>query len=235
MGLCMRQSITMGQYLSPRQKLILAQLLKTLCQNHPLIPNAIRGMKGLLTADKILKERNSSGVLIGGLSEKICNQRRKRSELLKHKDVDVLVIDKHFTLSEEFEAGIDWWLPHEERVTISNEYIKREGNVNYWINGYDVMLKFGLFQCNGCEINKGLNILPDYNIIQMRLAEALATIDSNSVDIEGCIEEAFEKKMRKTVKTCLPKFIKNKFANQIIDGELEVVGLSLNEIRVLNK
>jgi len=225
----------MGQYLSPRQKLILAQLLKTLCQNHPLIPKATRGMKGLLVADKILKKQNCSGILIGGLSEKIYNQRRKKSELNKHKDVDVLVIDEHFALEEEFEAGIDWWLPHEERVIIANDYRKVEASVHHWVNGYGIILKFGLFLRHGCEIKKGLNIMPDYNIIQMRLAEAFASIDSDSIIIEGCIEDAFEKKMRKTIKTRLPKFIKDKFASQIIGGELEVIGLSLDEVRALKK
>ncbi len=89
------------QYLSTEQKLLLKQVLaQRLELRHPEIPDAARGIEGMLAADALLKERNASGLLIGGLADAIWNQRRTEEELKAHKDTDVLVFDSSFTLKK---------------------------------------------------------------------------------------------------------------------------------------
>jgi len=110
LGLSLSQRCTLGHRLKHSQKLGLKLLLEQKL-NHPEYPNMQKGLQGMQIADKILKERNARGVLIGGLSEAIWNQKRKLDELIAHKDVDVAVLDNHFELNKPFENGIDWWLP----------------------------------------------------------------------------------------------------------------------------
>ena len=97
--LCHRQSTRLEAGL--KQLLRLEQQLK-----HPEYPNMVKGLKGMQTAHDILQGREASGILIGGLSEAVWNQRRKEEKLYQHKDVDVLVLDD--VSVENFEGGIDW-------------------------------------------------------------------------------------------------------------------------------
>src|SRR3989344_2154018 len=103
MGMCQRLYQQQRQVLSQSQKFALKQLLELRLElRHPDLPSVIRGLEGIRVAHQILQKRDSIGILIGGLSEAVWNQRRKPEDLEKHKDVDVAVLDKNFKLEERF-------------------------------------------------------------------------------------------------------------------------------------
>ena len=118
MGLRLKLSIDYDQRMTLKQRSTLKQLIN-LKQSltDPIIPNTARGLEGMLSAHKILQSKKCAGVLIGGLSEAIWNQRRTKEQLSLHKDVDVLVLGD-FNYESCFEGGIDWWNPNEERIKI---------------------------------------------------------------------------------------------------------------------
>ena len=86
LGLGLRQTLEQKIYLNVQQKLALKQLL-LLELKHPEYPDVVKGLEGMKIADKVLKEKEVAGVLIGGLAEAVWNQRRKVEDLYQHKDV----------------------------------------------------------------------------------------------------------------------------------------------------
>mgnify|MGYP001613251481 CR=1 FL=1 len=221
-GLTLSQKCTLGHRLKHTQKLGFKLLLEQKL-NHPEYPNMLKGLEGMKTADKILKEKNARGVLIGGLSEDIWNQRRKLDELIAHKDVDVAVLDNHFELNEPFEHGIDWWLPQTEELFFKSEFSKKKLIQSWYENSAEVILSFGM----KININYDKNLLPGLYIsdsdwvIKMKLYESLAHVDYNGVDVEidEDVFEKFELEKRKTIKTKVPKFIAKEFGENILSDE----------------
>jgi len=237
-------SMSMGMYLDQRpvqglsldQKLVLKKLLGM--RQHlkePSFPNAAKGLEGMLTAHAMLKDRNSYGVLIGGLAEEVWSQKRKEEDLYKHKDVDVMVINSDFSLSEDFEGGVDWWLPYTERMTTGNVFSRVEADRSSWSNGCNVTLNFGIKQKFMDEysqnpelieehygLNPGLYILRPEEIVNLRLCEALSNIDYRvNVEIDDEVIEAFEENVGKTMKTRIPKFIREPFEGYILSNPYE--------------
>src|SRR3989338_7233339 len=94
-----RCSLTLEQRQALQCMLSLRQTLKD-----PEFPDSVKGLYGLQEAHTILKDNNSRGILIGGLSEAIWNRNVTTSELSAHKDVDVAVLDDYFQ-PEDFEGG----------------------------------------------------------------------------------------------------------------------------------
>jgi len=137
---------TQKHSLSHSQRLYLNQVLEQLqTLRHPEFPNAAKGLDGMLAADSILKSRNSSGVLIGGLCEEVWNQQTKPEDLLKHKDVDVLVLNPEFELQQNFEGGIDWWLEKQGRIKVASTLGYLDQNESWDENANQVIL--GLSAC----------------------------------------------------------------------------------------
>ena len=88
----LKQTCSQVQLQTLAQKLQLKQLLNATLF-HADLPNSVKGLEGMKIADKILKERNARGVLIGGLAGAIWNKETTLGELDAHKDVDVYVLD----------------------------------------------------------------------------------------------------------------------------------------------
>ncbi|MAH03783.1 hypothetical protein CMI39_03290 [Candidatus Pacearchaeota archaeon] len=217
--LCCNQKIKLDtkQKLGLKNLLLLEQKLK-----HPEYPNMKKGIDGLNTAHKILKKYQSPGILIGGLAEGVWNQRRKINELYKHKDVDVLVLDKNLKLSEKFEGGIDWWLPKEEKITIRSDSGNKEDiSQQWWKNGNGVILSFGVKE--DYKLSPGLYIPSSKWIVNMREAEAESNINYGGINVEIDYEifEKFKAHIEKRVKTRLPRFIKDKFKGHILSSHYE--------------
>jgi len=221
LGLSLRQ--TQSHFLSHAQKLGLEQLLTLkLKLRHPDHPDAIKGLEGMQIAHEILKGREAVGVLIGGLAEAVWNQRRKVDELLTHKDVDVAVLDDDFKLSKPFEGGVDWWMPQTGNVTIKTDATRIEGIQKRWHeNGNGAVLSFGMAKIS--PLSPGLYIPDPEWVIRMREYEATANIDYGRVETEFNDEvfEKFREKMRKTIKTRLPKFILDAFPGHILSPQYE--------------
>lgn len=215
------QRLEQRHYLSHAQKLGLKQLLKLeLKLKHPEYPNAVRGLEGMQTAHQILQEREASGVLIGGLSEAVWNQRRKEGDLYNHKDVDVMVLDDVDV--GKFEGGVDWWLPEQGKITLKSDYGRVEGVDKQWYaNGNGAVLSFGAKKQN--QLAPGLYIPDSEWVIDMREAEAEANIDYGRVDVEfdGDVFEKFRAHIGKRVKTRLPKFIAEAFRGYVLSPHYE--------------
>ena len=205
-------------YLSQAQKVGLKQLLAQR-QNlrHPEYPGAVKGLEGMQAAHQILQEKEASGVLIGGLAEAVWNQRRKPEDLYTHKDVDVAVLDDHFKIYNDFEGGIDWWMPQDGRISVNYESGKVEGIYQRWYqNANNAVLSFGLTK--NADLDPGLYIPGSRWVVDMREAEAEANVDHGRADAEFDEEVfiAFRQKIREKVKTRLPRFIRETFAGYIL-------------------
>jgi hypothetical protein len=157
------QKLGLKQLISLRQELV-----------SPVPMDMAKGLEGMNQAHEILQKKEASGVLIGGLSEAVWNQRRKPEELSDHNDVDVLVIDD--VKIEKFEGAIDWWLPEEGMIKTSSAYSSSSTMFQKWyVNGNGVVLSFGAQK--RYSLQPGLYI-PDYDwVIEMREAEGRASID----------------------------------------------------------
>lgn len=245
LGLGHYQRPEQRHYLRHAQKLGLKQLfLLEQKLRHPEYPNAVKGLKGMQTAHQILQKREASGVLIGGLSEAVWNQRRKEDDLDKHKDVDVLVLDD--TDIGRFEGGVDWWLPERGKISFKSSYGTVEGYEEQWyVNGNGVVLSFGAHKCDHTglvlpygtqldQISPGLYIPDSKWVINMREAEAEAHIDYGRVDVtfDDDVFEKFRAHIRKRVKTKLPGFIAQEFRGYILSPHYESDNSKVYAVRV---
>jgi hypothetical protein len=177
----------------------------------PSFPNAVRGLAGMIAADKILKEHNASGVLIGGVAEAIWNPARTESELSAHKDVDVLVFGN--TRIKKFEGGIDWWMEdHADLTNVHLSDISTAANIHvvYFINGNGVVLTYRLKRA--VTLLPGLHFLTPDCLIYIRYKECLASIDEARITIETD-ETAYLRELRKKLglKQPIPSFMSSSF------------------------
>ena len=221
MSLCLfqQQQVFLKQRLTFKQKLKLRDLLKleqTLI--HPEYPNMVKGLEGMQIADEFLKERSCSGLLIGGLASAVWNQRRTEQDLKSHKDVDVLVLDKSFN-AEPFEKGIDWWMPREGLLEINFRHTNEERYFCWYKNFAGAVLGYNVQQDRNLE--PGLYIPNQDFIANSHELEISSRIDYERVDVE--IEEEvldyFNKKIRGKLGKKIPKFVSEKFGNQILSKD----------------
>lgn len=217
--------------LSQSQKQLVRFLLRQELLIDDFFPNAARGFEGMKIAHNILQERGAAGILIGGLSEDIWERTRRIAELDAHKDVDVLVLSQHFKLTENFEGGIDWWMPRsaviEYRADAGNTKIRAKQN--WWANGYKVVLDYNLsdypLPAHMANIPSGLYLPSPRWVASMRLTEAMRKVSSARLaqtdDILTAME-GFIQEMLKKVRDRLPPFLKDYFSQYILrDAEAE--------------
>ncbi len=201
------------QRLGLKQLFLLQQRLK-----RPEHPNAVKGLEGMHVAHQILQNRKSTGVLIGGLSEAVWNQRRKEDELYAHKDVDVMVLDEYFD-AEKFEGGIDWWIPQRGKITLKSDYGRIEDVERQWYeNGNGVVLSFGAEKYG--SLLPGLYIPDSEWVTDMREYEVRANLNYG-IELGAPVFEKFRNHIRKRVKTRLPKFICEAFKGYILSPYYE--------------
>jgi len=223
---------TLTHKLGHSQKIGLKHLLslnQTL--KHPEFPNAKRGLEGLMVSHEHLKEKNTCGVLIGGLAESVWNKWRSKEGLYSHKDVDVMVLSDEFKLSEDFEKGIDWWLPYDGEITIKADGVSDfQIRQRWWKNCNNVPLSFKIEKQYGFE--PGLYITsPDF-IANIREAEALANVDYGKVEIDDDVLEAFESKVKKQMGTRVPKYIEDEFSGYILENNYEEYAYKVHSMSV---
>ncbi len=219
----MGQSLELRQALNLEQKQslgLLLQLRQELKSPPPF--EAAKGIEGLQVANDILLSRETAGILIGGVAETVWNKARKSSELDEHKDVDVMVLGDGTGFEEDFEGGIDWWLPHTERINIPGAVLSAEMDWTWWRNGNDVALSFGVKTVS--NLSPGLYIPDQSWIVDMRFLEASVAIDGN---VEYEVEEAFRKKVRSKMKDALMPEITRKFGSNVfkegyVNGDFRV-------------
>jgi len=244
--LCQSQDIRLS--LQQKHALQLAlSLQQKLLAPEPI--EAKKGLEGMLTADKMLKERKGVGVLVGSLSSYIWNRNRTEAELAKKKDVDVLVLSPSFKLYKEFEGGIDWWMPHESKMEIQYYGSSTLKNQQWWENAASFPLQFEVNMKDGDELNPGLYIPSQRFVKDMRLKEARSNIDYATVQIED--EDAFDCALDTKIESrykmgkFLPKFMQERFEGHILaepyekdwrrKEAFEVNEFSIEIVRQINK
>ena len=113
----LEQNLTLAQVLELSNKLDLS-----LHEAGP--PEPMTGLRGTMLADRILKEREGIGMLIGSAATAVWLKRSKNpAEALEAcKDIDVAVLEDTGSPPaplpelEKFEGGIDWWLPVKDPI-----------------------------------------------------------------------------------------------------------------------
>jgi hypothetical protein len=204
--------------LSQRQKLGLKFLLsQRQILRHPEFPNPAKGLEGMLSAHEVLQRKQCAGVLIGGLSEAIWNQRRTREQLYAHKDTDVLILG-NFNYETPFEGGIDWWYPTEGRIKINHPAGTYEIDQKWYSNENGAVLRFGINQ--SLKLPPGLYLPSRHFIVDMRLKEALAAV-GESVEVDSDATYIYRSRMLKSLGKRVPKFLEGLFKGFILDSHYE--------------
>ncbi|MBT4334369.1 hypothetical protein HOD61_00965 [archaeon] len=206
MGMELRQE--MKYRLDQSQKLQLGQLQKISDSlTHEEFPNAKKGLEGIFAAAEVLNENRACGVLIGGLLKTIYDPITSEKDLMKHKDVDVLLLDNLYTPKEKFEHGIDWWVPTEKKIDIVGEYSKVLGaKTKFWKNGNDIILSYGLKSMN--ILTPGLYIPTIDSIVEMREAETYANI-GRGFEYDANVDSEFKESIENSLDSEIPYFIYN--------------------------
>lgn len=215
LGMAVRHEQRHSQVLC--QRAMLKQLNSLRCELVcPAPPYVIQGLEGLQVADAVLKERNATGILIGGLAETVWRKSVLQEELSEHKDVDVLVLNSEFSLREYFEEGIDWWLPRTSKIRVRSDLGQASIDATWWENGSGVALSFRAIINE--TLKSGLYIPMPSWLIEMRWEEALANLDPR-VEIEADLKQvkcAFQERLDRTMGPSLPPFLEESFRNQIL-------------------
>jgi len=163
--------------------------------------------------------------LIGGLLEQIWNTETQPEDLIKHKDVDVMVLTKDTELNR-FEGGIDWWLPFSAEITTKKpRYRPNTEEVTWYKNGNGVILNFGAYYWEEKLTEPGLYIIDSDRAVDMRVYEAKACSENSSIweEIEGCefseyeFLEYFRQKIRNNIGETLAEFVRDEFKDFIIE------------------
>lgn len=208
LGLSLSHRHELAHKLSHDQKLLLSQALALRLElRAPSFPNPLRGIAGILAADSFLKKIGAVGLLNGGLAEAVWNRRRTEIELEAHKDVDVFILSSPKPI-EDFEEGIDWWIPHDihfDSIKTQSGSIKNIDK-RFWINGHGCTLCYRIK--SQTDHTPGLYFPSPELAVDIRVSECLAMID-DSVAVINEDEETFFDKFREKlgVRTQLPSFI----------------------------
>jgi len=213
--LCLMQMHSHKHLLTHEQRMLINQLLLQKQELvHPEFPDAVKGLDGMIVADKFLKEKECTGVLIGGLSEAVWHKNRTEKELSSHKDVDVLITDEYFR-PKPIEKGVDWWVYERGALTIHRPCGDIELEKKWLENYYSIVLGFMVNQKK--KLNSGLYIPSPWFVAKMREIESVSNIDYRVY--QGDVEEigdALFKKFRGKLGARLPKFVTERFKGQIL-------------------
>lgn len=215
--------------LNPEQKSALRRFL-SLDLKHPEFPNAVKGLPGMLVADRILKRRNAVGLLIGGLSEAIQDKNRTKEDLSAHKDVDVLVVNREFRLRKPFEGGIDWWLPKCDWIPFADREYKQT-----WLeNGNGVILNFQLLLHVSDGFLPGLYLMNPKLVAKMRLEEVIASsVPTEPVDNE--VRRRYLRLVQRRMKASTPPFLEGRFHLLVGCGTWVVSGFSPDQVAAIRR
>lgn len=208
LGLSLSHRFDLSHKLTHEQTLLLKQALTLRLElRAPSFPNPQRGMSGILAADSFLKKIEAVGLLNGGLAEAVWNRRRTEAELEAHKDVDVFILSTPEPI-EDFDEGIDWWLPqdiHFDSIKTQSGSIENVTK-RFWINGHGCALCYRIK--SQTDLAPGLYFPSPELAVDIRVSECLATIDGSVTVIDEDEETFFDKFREKLgVRRCLPSFI----------------------------
>jgi hypothetical protein len=222
-------SLDRYQRIGLRELINAGQRLKT-----PFDAPAQKGLDGILRANRMLRERESVGILIGSLSEVIWHYDSLPESLYSYKDVDVMVLDQNFKLEKNFEGGIDWWLPTFGEIEIDRPgYEKHIQLQRYWKNAHGVSLGFGAEK--KVELPHGLYIMNPHQVMDMREYESDAHVDI--YDFRGSIDmavfEAYRSVIGRSMGKKLPKYVSDAFEGHILSPKYHAGSEMISSIKLL--
>ncbi len=201
------------------QQKALERLLEEVYQiEHPDIPEALKGLIGMITADEILKEKGKTGILIGGLADQIWRKYNYPEALNEHKDVDVMVLSGKITRGEhnewkKFLGGIDWWEPAAlEKGTI-------------WNNGHGITLMFGL-EAKNPFLKSGLYLPNSECVVEMKISEAKYLAKQRGLAMDDDFINQYKSKELEHLNNPLFKNVESYFNGQILDSPSYIKDLS---------
>jgi len=225
----LRQNLSLSQKQGLHQLTLLAQELMV-----PIPPNVITGRPGLEAADKILKEHNAIGIVIGSMSASLHNRLANEERLKKHSDVDVVVLSPDFELSEPFEGGVDWWVSKTLTLDVITDLgINENVRETIFVNGNDIYLPVGIDKYSfSHHLEPGL-YLPDRDfLIGLTENVVLSRVD---VAVDEEVLEAFRKRLEKQIgESISPVWQKNFGKDRILSG-LSSVSLDADFLTAVRK
>jgi hypothetical protein len=154
----------------------------------PVPANAARGLNGLIKANTILESRGAIGIIVGSTAQSLWQGEATEEDLKNHHDIDVVVLNKNFTLNDKFEAGIDWWLPKTIDLKGTSQTI--------YVNGHNFFLKAGLkfpavILKGGKPLPPGLYLPSREFLIDLTESVVLAGVDLKASPINSEKREDF--------------------------------------------
>lgn len=190
------------QRLSPKQKLELKGLLQLRHEFHsPPPPEAVRGLAGVGVSNEMLTQKGLRGILIGGVAIDFWKGNVGPDQLAAHKDVDVMVLPddrKVGQLMDQFEGGVDWWLPQSAKMDTQGLATRTYGrDVTWWENGNGVELGFTVLTGRHAleQLPNGLLVpTPDW-LVDMQEVETLSRSDSRAVEYDSTLVAALRDKL----------------------------------------
>lgn len=197
MELHLSQSV--DQRLEHKQELKLNKSLKqelslrlSLDLKSPAPIEALKGLEGVNEADKILKEKQLSGILIGGVAKKVWSRTFGPEDFIR-KDVDVLVFNSQKQIKFG-EGGIDWWLPKEQFISyVDSNRSEIIGKQSFFTNINGAILNFKA--STPVDIEPGLYLLDLEQLITMQFTESSVLIKDTNTSYDA--SEKFDEYYRR--------------------------------------
>lgn len=214
LGQIQRQTIEQKQALkakqSQRQELALRLNLRL---ESPPPFEAVKGLEGVILADKILKEKKEVGILIGGLARKLW-ERTKNEKDFEKKDVDVLVLpNENKKCSINYGNGIDWWLPESKKISFEKEGVSiKDMEFNYFKNLNNVILYFNATVKE--KMKHGLHLLDLQQLIDMLYTESSSVV-RDSVQ-SGEVLEKYEANLKRSYQKVPSKHMPDEFKSNFV-------------------
>ena len=200
-------------------------------------PNASTGLEAAKKAHEVLLERKAVGVIMGGFM-RAAHQGHGWKRLGQRKDLDVLVLNKDFQLARPFEAGIDWWLPREERLRVVGDASISDETLIRYFNCNEVCLWYSLC-ADEFRYGNGLYLLNHETLIEIMLHEALVGLKGTVSDIDVIDEyrERLQNRFSKDIAKGVERFFGKRICNHYGVDEFSIRAmerpLAINQVRLL--
>jgi hypothetical protein len=229
-----RQALNQSQALQLKELQKLKQTLKAPTPDCP-----VKGWEGIQRADEYLEAHDSPGVLIGSLAKKIwigAGTGSLKTRLSQQsKDVDVAVLGDKYK-PRDLEGHIDWWVPDETRVSVTDEYGSVEKSMRYWENTHGIVLRYGLDAEQ--DLEPGLHLHGPEWYADMRLAEAMSSVDKRVQGPDEEVQRRFRQEAKRHTEDELDELVQNYFQGRVHHenydgGGVGIVQYSLADVRSL--
>jgi hypothetical protein len=212
LGLVQLQIPLQKQEIRIEQKQILKLMMIQEDRRHPPFGGGVMlpaSVDNIISIHEKLRNSGVCGILIGGLANIVCNFRTKQEDFVKHKDIDIYVIDgKNIKDLRDLESGIDWWCLRSAQLTSIDKYNNKSIKIVDWAeNINNVKLGF-VIHSRKPDFHPGLSVLDRGAFLDLRAKETF-TLSGNSSDyLDDDVLEIYKKRYSRShhVGHCMPKW-----------------------------